>query len=103
MHPILRINEILAVIVTFVDTSATDSWYHPKSTLLNVALSCKTLSEVALDQLWKQQSCLFPLLKLCGAIEERELEKSGTYRPASEVARELVCPKFLPSLLIEIH
>lgn len=75
MHPILRIDEILAVIVTFVDTTGGGPWHHPKSTLLNVALSCKTLSEAALDQLWKEQSCLFPLLKSCDVIQERRVEQ----------------------------
>ena len=60
MHPCLQIDEILIVIARAVATPATshavDSETHPSSnpsTLLHMALTCKTFYEPFTDELWR--------------------------------------------------
>ena len=42
---------------------------NDKTSLLNAALTCKDLLEVALDKLWEKMASLLPVLKLLPALQ----------------------------------
>jgi hypothetical protein len=65
-HRIFGIPEILAEIMTYVDTgrACRQKW------LLWIALSCKAFSSHALDILWVELESLLPLLKLLPGFQE---------------------------------
>lgn len=111
MHDLLCIDEIVVRIVhsllfpsgSGTPTTYTNSWAKPakdtQSALLALALSCKTLSEAALDGLWRTQTSIAPLLRLLSTVKEREVldcEKDPHFPMDSILVRDsLVMPRIV--------
>jgi len=77
MHECLEVLDIIRLIFEAVrdDPSRVAS-----QTLIDLAVTCRSFHDVALDTLWFKQTSLVPLLKILPRIFWKETPKAGFYR-----------------------
>lgn len=95
MHRCLEVAEILATVMDYVEVlphiAPSDGGYTPftegKHHLLQLAVTCRTFSEPALNALWRTQKSLLPLIE---TLPEDAWDTTITHEDSDEIVHRVV-------------